>query len=587
MLMSRTFTSIFKAVQAPWRTLVATVCGHRIVITLEPQRVRVAWVSEPVLGSVHRFLRTDPPRKIMAQFEENWGVNVPSTVSSSSEPLLDSDSLGRVLSQIPTAWRAAPCHVVVSSAWVQWGDLPWLGSSLTPGERMALSRKRLAALYGAPYDRRIVTNVARFGHTQLIAGMSPTLLGEVQRVFSAANLRVTAISPVHTIAWNAFAAQVKSKELQRSQDMLFASVEDGTLTLSWLRHVDHPSGEVRVDAARVLRGIRNIPLEPLNTQTDVIHGSTRKDAAESIFCDSTERQIRRECVLQRLVKPVVYVLSRGLKTPLDSSAAKQPSDWHYCAVEDWYEGPRDAIDHGTNGTKHAIPVHAGSANPRQSVLYRIGRLFAQETWLEPIDLNFAGSSTLVGSTRWQRWLLVTVVACACAVGAVYVQWSAMLTDSQDVLEQSSKDQKSSQATVHAPELSATQREQHTQWQRVQSGLRRPWGRLFQCIEACVGSDVTLMQIQPDTQTGELHLTGDARAYKAIGKLVQTLQDSAATPACVGVRSPYLSSYQVNEQDPLRTVHFEINAKWGADRQLQDASDRVTSSARVSDGSVNP
>jgi hypothetical protein len=102
----------------------------------------------------------------------------------------------------------------------------------------------------------------------------------------------------------------------------------------------------------------------------------------------------------------------------------------------------------------------------------------------------------------------------------------------------------------------------------------------------MGADVTLSQIQPDPTSGDLIIAGDARNYKAIGALVARLEENAnagvnasansssnasgamGAPSkrqpqgvCRDLHLPYISSFQVNEQDPQRTVRFEIHASW--------------------------
>lgn len=585
-LMSRTGRLLLSAAQSPWRRLVIAVRGQRIVVTLEPYRYSVAWVSASALRRLARLWSGRHFYQVIARLEQELSFSDALPTVSGAVPELNVELLERVLSQIPTAWRAAPCQVVVSSAWIQWGDIPWLGSGLTLGERMTLCRKRLTALYGESHDRRMAIDVARYGQTQLAAGMSPTLLADLQRTFRAANFRVTAIEPVHTLAWNAYAVQLQATEVQGHADRLFVSIEDSTLTLSWLRHVATASKGLPSDSAAVIRGIRNISLERQDTEADA--SEAHRGSAEAQLRQSIERQIRRECVLQRLVNPVVCVLNRGAKTPwcaqeanLYAAVAGTFAGCHCYAVEDWFEGRGRAIDQATAARKHGTPVSDDRANP--------WRFFMPRAALKPIHLDFVGQSTLIGPTAWQRWLLAMAVACACAVGAAYAQWGAMLKDTKDALELTNNEERDRNSRTNAslPVMSAAQKEEHAQWQKVHRGLLRPWERLFQCIESSVGSDVTLMQIQPDAQSGELLLTGDARTYKAIGKFVQALQDNSTTAVCANVGTPMLRSYQVNEQDPQRTVHFDISGTWRMNLPDRDSSEPVTGSLTASGGGGKP
>jgi hypothetical protein len=69
----------------------------------------------------------------------------------------------------------------------------------------------------------------------------------------------------------------------------------------------------------------------------------------------------------------------------------------------------------------------------------------------------------------------------------------------------------------------------------------------------------LLDITPNPQGGDLHLSGDARNFKSVLAFVQALKEQGAVAQ--ELTQVYLTSHQVQEQDPLRAIHFEVNASW--------------------------
>ena len=568
----RISSKITEILLRPWRHSARTIRGQKTVVTLAPGRISV------LLLQVHKS------PKIVARLEEAlepsaWPITKTSSISG-----FDTQLLRQILERIPSDWRSVACRLVVSSSWVQWGDIPWLGTSISHQERLDLGRKRLTALYGESTDRAIASETAHFGHVQLLAGLSRAWIDEVRRVFKDAHVRLASIVPAHTVTWNSMATLAGQGE---RCDRLFVTMEDDRLTMTWLRWSPVGSESVWPTHEKFMRGTRHIQLDTNDYAESDAMGTGRGGAHLTRQKNSLLRQVERECLLQRLVNPVITVVLRkshqyAPTVPL-LSLNGMPLGWNVFEVDDWFEvtapNLRYMDDAGLRDKPKAALAPNGTIVQTDPVVQKGAWASLHANGLWNIDHDFLKTSNAFTPPTWHRWLFGVAIASVCATGAAYVQWRAQLAQIQDALEQSTieKTTNAKALSYSMPMQSAQQREQRTQWARVQSSLSRPWEGLFQCIESSTNSDVSLMRIQPDVQTGDLHLTGDARTFKAIGRFVQALQDHSAppkdrllesasgltnnSPVCLNITGPYLSSFQVNEQDPVRTVHFEINAKW--------------------------
>lgn len=523
-------------VRRPWLLAVARVRARRIVADISPDKVRLQVVQG---------------RKAV-QILGQWEARVPlaqDVVSASCE------TLGQLLLQLPPAWRVAPCTVVLADQWIRWSSIPWLGSRVSLTERQALLSARISALYADTHGWLLAHGQARFGDGQLVATVSPSWQAGLTRALKARGSVLGSFVSTHALAVDRF-TQVLNRAKAPPTDLLFATLQAGTLTLSWSRH-ETPSLESRNSTLlSTSQGIRSLQCE--------------SDLEQAL------RYTRREILLQRLVDPQVCLMVFGLEGQAANGLRDAQSDQAGIFVLSG-DGPWDL----RSATRKLVDSASFKARPSGCARRRMDIA---------IDFAMANRTT----PMWYRGLLLAGIALLVGAGATYAHLAQQLSELQTRLEQDA--QKASQPRAPVV-LSDTQKAQAVYLQRIQTALDRPWENLFHCIESSTNPDITLSAIAPDIATGELHLSGDARSFKSITRFVDALEapvptspsaqaaePPTATPPvpteCAKLRDPYLSSYQVNEQDPQRTVHFEINAKW-------DANSQKTAPRNVASGSPVP
>ena len=86
-------------------------------------------------------------------------------------------------------------------------------------------------------------------------------------------------------------------------------------------------------------------------------------------------------------------------------------------------------------------------------------------------------------------------------------------------------------------------------------LATPWNALFHALEGAQSKDVTLLAVEPDSDSGSVIVTGSARDYASTLGYVSAL---AAQPALRRVR---LQKYETTSAEPQRPLSFTISASW--------------------------
>lgn len=117
----------------------------------------------------------------------------------------------------------------------------------------------------------------------------------------------------------------------------------------------------------------------------------------------------------------------------------------------------------------------------------------------------------------------------------------------DALEQAKRRTK----FVPTPEFLARQKDISTALQR----LAFPWSELFEGLEAPSNESVVLLEMHPNVERSLVVLTGEAKDFDAIAQYVEELEEQKV------FHNVYLASHQVQEQNPLKPVRFEVRAEW--------------------------
>jgi Tfp pilus assembly protein PilN len=174
-----------------------------------------------------------------------------------------------------------------------------------------------------------------------------------------------------------------------------------------------------------------------------------------------------------------------------------------------------------------------------------------------LDIDFARHNAQpIWSTRQ---LFVMSVLSAALLLTNYVYLDVQVGSVQSQLDEAKGQQTARKGKRGASDGDERQNAELANARQIVANLNRPWERLFVAIEAATNSDVTLLDITPNPQGGDLHVSGDARNFKSVLAFVQALKEQGA--ATQDLSQVYLASHQVQEQDPLRTIRFEVNASW--------------------------
>lgn len=434
-----------------------------------------------------------------------------------------------------------PCAVVLSDQWVRWAAVPWMSEGMSSAETSAqelgaLVQLSFTQLYTDTQDWVSVTDRPRYGQSQLAAAIPKALLENLRSVLASRGLRLSACHSAHALAWNR--AQRSDDHEQRwmphvraDQAQLFVTLDGQTLTLL---------GKSKPDMS-VIRSVQVATQPVLPVQV-----------------------IEREIVLQQLQRPKVTVLSLN-RLPADLDV---PEHWQIRDATNAQS--RNLQDKNTQalGVSGVTPVGMSSACALCHLLSPIKHDKPKrklEQWVDDfafkrskaLDIDFARHNAQpIWSTRQ---LFVMSVLSAALLLTNYVYLDVQVGSVQSQLDEAKGQQTARKGKRGASDGDERQNAELANARQIVASLNRPWERLFVAIEAATNSDVTLLDITPNPQGGDLHVSGDARNFKSVLAFVQALKEQGA--ATQDLSQVYLASHQIQEQDPLRTIRFEVNASW--------------------------
>src|SRR6266581_1066544 len=90
-------------------------------------------------------------------------------------------------------------------------------------------------------------------------------------------------------------------------------------------------------------------------------------------------------------------------------------------------------------------------------------------------------------------------------------------------------------------------------------LSIPWAQMIEALEAASSGEVTVLQLQPETQQRSLRLTAEAKNREAMLRYVRRLGE---TRVLSGV---HLVNHHVQVQDPSRPIQFGVQAAFRSNR----------------------
>jgi Tfp pilus assembly protein PilN len=94
-----------------------------------------------------------------------------------------------------------------------------------------------------------------------------------------------------------------------------------------------------------------------------------------------------------------------------------------------------------------------------------------------------------------------------------------------------------------------------QARQIINRLSIPWDSFFAGIESVSNANVAILSIEPDMQTGQLSIEGEARDYPAVLTLVARL--NATKP----FSEVFLLRHEIKRDDPQHPVSFSISMHW--------------------------
>ncbi|MYM90384.1 hypothetical protein GTP91_24830 [Rugamonas sp. FT82W] len=162
-----------------------------------------------------------------------------------------------------------------------------------------------------------------------------------------------------------------------------------------------------------------------------------------------------------------------------------------------------------------------------------------------------------GWSHFAGWIaLASTVTMASVLGWTYQRDQAALAAARSALAETRIAQKRLATTSAVSKESL----EHTQKQigAAQGVIRRlnlPWDDLFSTLEASIGDDVVLIDVEPDPEAHTIVITAEARTPQAMLDYGQNLAGSAL------LTNAFIQSHQVLVQAPQKPLRFTIAAQW--------------------------
>jgi len=167
--------------------------------------------------------------------------------------------------------------------------------------------------------------------------------------------------------------------------------------------------------------------------------------------------------------------------------------------------------------------------------------------MRPLDFEFAAPRRAAG---WAGWLLLALAALFVAdLGRSYVAVES------DIARLETRIARTAPAADTRESVRAASPEEFAQARAVLRRFATPWPALFDAVEAVQLDAISLLAIEPDANTGQVTISGEARSYLAVLTYVARLQEQP------GLHRVHLARHDVRESEPRRPVAFAVSAQW--------------------------
>lgn len=165
--------------------------------------------------------------------------------------------------------------------------------------------------------------------------------------------------------------------------------------------------------------------------------------------------------------------------------------------------------------------------------------------MRKLRIDFSGRMPLARKLLWSVAMLMLMLCVATGIALVRTR-----AELNRVLTESAKREQQNQKLIaqarQAPKDDASD---------AAKTLNVPWDSLFNGIELADNEDVALLTLKPNPQKREVSLVAEARSVAKMYDYLDRLQKNGF------IEAAYIASYQVQLQDPLQPVRFELRAKW--------------------------
>ncbi len=91
--------------------------------------------------------------------------------------------------------------------------------------------------------------------------------------------------------------------------------------------------------------------------------------------------------------------------------------------------------------------------------------------------------------------------------------------------------------------------------QIISRISVPWDTFFVGLESVNNLDVAILSIQPDIQTGLLHIEGEAKDYAAVLTLIAQLRTTKP------FSEVFLLRHEIKRDDPQHPLSFTVSMRW--------------------------
>jgi Tfp pilus assembly protein PilN len=167
-----------------------------------------------------------------------------------------------------------------------------------------------------------------------------------------------------------------------------------------------------------------------------------------------------------------------------------------------------------------------------------------------LELNFQKSPNC--PSRTAGWLLLLTGL------ALLIEMGVSFDRLQNDREAMNQEIKASHIRLDAPLRDSNYQFTEKEFEDAQQIVNRlvtPWDAIFVGLESIKNSNVAILSIQPDMNTGLLQIQGEAKDYAAVLTLIAQLRVTKP------FSDVYLLHHEVKRDDPQHPVTFSLSTHW--------------------------